>query len=79
MKTMKYVIIDGYLNELPVLFPGEVSHDVVAASLSSMGAVVAAGFVDLVAGEVSAHGNSHSLKIGSRPQDSVIIEQYLAG
>jgi hypothetical protein len=78
MRHMKYVILDGYLNELPILFPPEISHDMMSKWLSGMGPVVSAGFVDLVDGQISAHGESQSLGLKSRPQDSTIIESLMS-
>ena len=71
----KYVILDGYLCELPFIFHNSISHDNFAQALSHLGKPVSAGFVDVVDGEVSAHGKSYSLKLGSRPQDSDIIHR----
>ena len=72
---MKYIMIDGYLDEQPVLFPKSISHDVMASNLSHMGQVVSAGFVDMVDGELSAYGESTSLGIKAREIDTHIINK----
>lgn len=77
-RQMKYIVIDGYLNDLPIMFPASESHDQMALSLKHLGDVISAGFVDLLDdGGVSAYGDSHSLKIKSRPEDTALINRYM--
>lgn len=77
MRKMKYIILDGQLNDLPFLFPPEISHEQMALMIEHLGPAISAGFVDLVDGEVSAWGESESLELGSRPVDSEIIARYM--
>lgn len=73
---MKYVIID---DNLPVIFHSGLTHSDVARGL---GEVTSAGFCDIYAGldegggeevSVSCYGDSFSLKIKSKPEDSILI------
>lgn len=78
MKQMKYIIFDGKLHEEPVVFSTTQNHAQMALMLEpELGKPVSAGFVDLTCGEVSAYGDSESLSIESRPQDSIIINKLL--
>ena len=72
---MKYIIVKGYICEMPFLFPRLVDHDDFYEMIKSEGPVVSAGFVNE---EGYAHGKSTSLKIGSRPQDTEIIDRFMA-
>ena len=75
---MKYLILDdGY--ETPILFPEYKKHDDMSRKL---GKAISAGFVSFgprPEGEVGAtcYGESVSLKIKSRPEDSGLISRLL--
>ena len=75
---LKYVMLEerrtGF--EIPLLFPASTSHDVFYASVQNMGALLSAGFCDVDGeGNWTAFGESISLKIKSRPQDSKIMTE----
>ncbi len=75
---MKYVMLrldSGDL--LPLIFPEFMQHSHVASSIPA--AVVSAGRVYLENGKAVARGQSSSLGICSREQDSEIIQRYLDG
>lgn len=76
---MKYIILDGYLHDIPVLFPASLEHAEMADDLKHLGKPLSAGFVDLLpnGSGVSAHGKSTSLNMKSRPEDSSIIGRFL--
>lgn len=76
---MKYIILDGHLHDIPVLFPASLEHAEMADDLKHLGEPLSAGFVDLMydGSGVSAHGRSTSLGISSRPEDSEIIGRFL--
>jgi hypothetical protein len=78
---MKYIIFKGFVCEHPLIFSPLESHYVMAEVLKYMGTPVSAGFLtyDMDDGDLSAHGESTSLKIKSRPQDTEIIERFLSG
>lgn len=78
MNQMKYIIFTGTLHAEPVIFPMVQQHDDMAEALKDRcGKPVSAGFVDITDGVMSAHGESDSLGISSRPQDSQIINLFL--
>lgn len=74
---MKYIIIDGSMCEMPFIFPTLVDHDVMAKMVSNVGKPVSAGFVDIDADGIYAHGKSTSLGIKSRPFDTEVIERHM--
>jgi len=74
---MKYIVIRGYLDEMPIMFHRSISHADMAASVSAMGRPVSAGFIDIVDGIVSPHGKSDSLSLASRPEDGMMLEDLL--
>ncbi|WP_150117869.1 hypothetical protein [Microvirga vignae] len=62
---------------LPLLFPEFMQHSHMAQSVPAT--VVSAGRISLENGRISAYGASSSLNVGSRDEDSGIIQAYLEG
>jgi hypothetical protein len=77
---MKYVIgTKGNGLYYPIVFPEEMSHDLVAESLRSIHAeVMSAGFVYKVVGRWKiAEQRSRSLDLGPGPKDEIILSLFL--
>lgn len=72
---MKYIIIDDGLVDTPILFPQWVKHDKMLFDRSVK--LLSAGFVQIVGSTVEAYGESVSLKVSSRKEDSEIIQRAL--
>lgn len=77
MTNSKYIIFDGIVNYIPVVFPGFISHDVVAKSMEHLGKPVSAGFVYFDGKAYSAFGNSLTLGLSSKPTDTAYLNQHL--
>jgi len=79
IKMMKYIMInDRYMNEVPVMFPMTIEHvDIGMQVADTKEKIISAGFVlpITMAGKTTyrAFGESVSLDIKSRPEDSKII------
>ena len=71
---MKYIIVrDREEKESAIVFPDRIIHREVARIHSASGTrVVSAGFCQ-IGDHVAAWGESESLRIKSRPEDSVIL------
>lgn len=69
--SLKYIMVDNAGTDTPILFPGWMKHDRVAAMLCTK--CLSAGFVRFTDGEVQTHGKSESLRIGTRSEDAAII------
>lgn len=71
---MKYIIVrDRDEKESAIVFPDRIVHREVARIHSASGTrVVSAGFCQIV-DQVAAWGESESLKIKSRPEDTAIL------
>ena len=65
---MKYIMIKVYAGEEPILFPATMTHSIMARDLGSE--AVSAGFVTP---GLKCYGESTSLKIKSRPEDTEIL------
>ena len=76
MNDIKYVIIDDCF---PVVFSAAIPHKDVAIGLCSHGPVTSAGFLTDQGDHISAHGESVSLDIKSKPGDSRILTRFLKG
>ena len=74
---MKYIIFDMDGIEIPVIFPGITMHNRIANGLS-LWEPISAGFVSLIEGKIMAYGDSESLGIMSRKEDSQIINRFFA-
>ena len=81
MRKFKYLVIDHDGTPVAILFPETESHHRVSALLGYQ--VLGAGFalVDVEGDHVhyEAMGSSASLKISSRPEDTLIINQQFGG
>jgi len=71
---MKYIIIDNGLAEVIIVFPDLVQHGNVAMGFDK---VVSAGFIIMTDGNYQCYGSSFSLKINSRPDDTIIANRQL--
>lgn len=67
----KYIIIDDGFNDVIVVFPDIIQHSVIAGDHK----VVGAGFIDMSNGK--CYGNSYSLGVSSRPEDTKIALRQL--
>lgn len=80
----KYVILSDGVDIYPVTFATYLSHDAMAAAvlpqLPKGAYVVSAGFVEIdwEMYECFAYGESESIGIGSRPEDSEILSDFLS-
>lgn len=75
-KQSKYIIVNTYGLEMPIVFNPVLQHKDVANGLRP----VSAGFCyrnDHPIGSFSVYGESVSLGIKSRPEDKGILEKYL--
>lgn len=66
----KYIIIDNDLAEIAIIFPSLIQHHCVSIGFDN---VVAAGYVNTTTWE--CWGESASLGITSRPEDSEILKR----
>lgn len=74
----KYVVLSIGGIELPVIFSDLMTHADVARPLCAQrGEVVSAGFCHINDGTYTCYGESVSLKLKSRPEDSAILNRYL--
>ena len=76
---MKYVIVKNYKYEAPFIFPSFMSHEVVARQVCRQlhGDVVSAGYISYTKDKVECIGQSTTLKLKSREQDTKIIKNWL--
>ena len=77
----KYIIINVLGQETPILFPETMSHSTVAYTIGLGTDPVSAGFWTVSPKEdggveYKAFGDSYTLKIESRPEDSDILNRY---
>lgn len=70
---MKYIIFE---DRFVVIFLGTVNHSDMARKFP-MKTPVSAGSVHLHEGDLSVGGDSHTLKLASRPEDKELIERQL--
>jgi hypothetical protein len=75
MKEVKYVIMDSPIEgEFPILFPSFIKHSFIVGSIQEKYPgikCVSAAFMDK---DLNCYGKSVSLKIGSRPIDTLIMK-----
>ena len=82
MFKAKYIVIDVYGSraELPVVFSELQKHADIANSFDHVGKVISAGFVQISSdGYYQCYGDSYSLGIGSRDNDSKLLNKMLGG
>ena len=87
MENSKYIVVEIFCStmkmETPILFPACVGHEDMARSLGiTPEDVLAAGFVEIYPRRnrqirVAASGQSTSLKVTSRKEDSALIRKAL--
>jgi hypothetical protein len=74
---MQYIIVERLGLEIPFMFPTILNHDDFAEMVNAS-KVISAGFVTLnIDNQLRASGDSFSLGIKSRPEDSGLIEKFL--
>jgi hypothetical protein len=75
---MKYIIVERDGLKWPIIFPSIFDHIAMASTELVKGyRIVSAGFVINIDNEVRASGDSFSLGIKSRPEDSELIQEHL--
>ena len=74
MKT-KYITIKHprYAHETLIMFPEFITHEDFFNDLDVHGEIVSAGFIVITDGEFICHGESVSLDVKSRPEDSALV------
>ncbi len=75
MNQMKYIIVDNGQWDAPVIFDEGVQHFNMAQNVP--GKVIAAGFIRWTPDGLECYGDSVSLGIASRPEDTEIINKML--
>jgi hypothetical protein len=73
----KYIMFDNRLTEHHVMFANHITHSNMAFNLSAAGKPISAGFVRFVNGKLEAYGESISLKLTSRREDTAIINKNI--
>ena len=80
---VKYIVIDHHLTGAAmILFPNFMTHAEVAFSLEGHGKPLSAGFVrpcQAREGQFQCYGDSISLKLKRRPEDTDILQRMLSG
>lgn len=78
MDRCKYVVFSNGFEEIPLLFPGFVQHSEVARHFPHL-TPISAGFVSQMQpdGKIEAHGESLSLNLKSRAQDTNLLRSLL--
>lgn len=76
MDRAKYIIFDDERLEIPIIFPMHVQHCDMAHMFRGVN-VLSAGFVQLQEGQLVAFGESLTLKIKSRPEDTALLQKIL--
>ncbi len=75
MKQMKYIIVDNGSWHSPYIFHEGVQHFEMAQNVP--GKVIAAGFIRWTPDGIECYGNSISLGIASRTEDTTLINKML--
>ncbi len=75
MKKMKYIIVDNGQWDAPVIFDEFTQHFTVAAN--TPGKVIAAGFIRWTPDGMECYGESISLGVKARPEDTKMINKML--
>ena len=71
---MKYIVFKHLGDEVPVLFSDIIQHRSMAAIMGLTDKqLISAGFVAKTRGEIDAFGESYTLNLQSRPEDTRII------
>lgn len=76
MFKMKYIIVDSQYIDEPYIFPDHINHSDFARLFDPQ-KVISAGFVLSSTNGITCYGRSESLNIGSRSEDTDIINKML--
>jgi hypothetical protein len=77
MNRAKYIILESdRLGIVPVIFPISINHSDMRSAFVG-GKVLGAGFVDVHNGRLEAFGESITLKVASRAEDSDILNRLV--
>lgn len=82
MRKFKYIIVLFGNHEIAITFPDFVGHDEMARMMGPYRKPISAGFFTVCVDEdrrahADAYGESVSLKLKSRPEDSKIIDNSI--
>jgi hypothetical protein len=83
MANTKYIIVDNGCTEVPIVFPGYMSHSEMARFIALP--IVSAGYCYITVGAGAAapmygvYGRVDNLGIVARPEDAEILDTYLLG
>ncbi len=76
---MKYLIVRDFSGQpIPFLFPNKVAHADMREQLPYV-EVVAAGYVELVAGAFVCSGGDVDLGVAARPEDAACLTDFFSG
>ena len=75
--TTKYITIrhPKYAGETIIMFPEYIQHKDFYNDYNVHGKIISAGFVIIRDGELICHGESVSLEVKSRPEDSALANE----
>lgn len=75
MNYMKYIVLDGQYGDAPIIFPDSMEHRAFSQAFDAE--VVSAGFVTFGFGKVQCYGQSVSLNVASRSEDSALVARLI--
>lgn len=75
MDRAKYIIFAHPMLEVPVVFPMHISHADMAKLIQME--PISAGFARLADGELETFGDSLTLKLKARPEDTRLLQSIL--
>lgn len=81
MKKMKYVVVDDGLLECPYIFSNHINHSNFVNGLKLVGIggeIISAGFVNFDGERLICFGESVSLGVKARPEDTTLINSLLS-
>ena len=76
----KYIMLDqwGYASDALIIFPASMSHVNTASNFGGKDNVLSAGFITIdIDGKPKCYGESRSLGVKSRPEDTTIAQFLL--
>jgi len=76
MDRAKYIMFDNGLMQVPIIFPIVIGHSEMGRNFPNWN-VVSAGFVQWTKDGIFAFGDSITLKVKSRPEDTTYMRKYL--
>ena len=78
MNYMKYIMFDNGMYDVPVIFSNAEDHGDTARPYLNRGwQVLSAGMIDFSPEGLRCYGDSHSLKVKARPEDSDIVNRMI--